>query len=113
MTLQEQIDKLASDLQILTDFVSNYGQCFNDDEIVVGIGTYRKPHFTCRDAALAGEVFGKDGWTRQQSWQVTCFNWTREIDSVAVTIQDAETIPLPKTGDPISPKQFPLLLKEI
>lgn len=72
-----------------------------------------KLHFQIRDAAIAGEVFGKNGWTRKRDPYASkiTYHWKREIDSVIVQIEAAEVME-DMNDVPVPPKAFPIALQE-
>lgn len=62
-----------------------------------------------RDCALAGKVFGKEGWKRKVSWGKD-FNWVQTIDEIEITIHEAE--PNEFVDTPVPPKAFPIQLED-
>jgi hypothetical protein len=77
------------------------------------ISTGYSPEDRTRALALAGDVFGTNGWTKTASYDKEFYHWKREIDGVEVTIYHAEPIPMESDKQPVPPAAFPIMLKEV
>lgn len=62
--------------------------------------------------AAAGDLFGRQGWTRDLNYDKTGYDWLQTIDGVAVKIANAERREDPRTGTPVPPTLFPVLLMD-
>lgn len=60
--------------------------------------------------ATAGEIFGKDGWTRELNDDREAFDWKKTLDGIDLKISRAELIDDPRDKTPVRPNEFPLLL---
>lgn len=61
--------------------------------------------------SAAGDLWGREDWTRELNYNKDGFNWCRLIDGVSVTIHTAETIANPLDKTKVKPSAFPLLLE--
>lgn len=61
---------------------------------------------------LAANLFGKDNWKRDLSWDNTKFHWRKTVNGVRLSIMDAELIPLPADDTLVPPTAFPILLHD-
>ena len=59
------------------------------------------------DTVKAGEVFGKDGWTRQPNY-AKGFDWQKKVQDVLVEIQKAEDLAFVPG---VRPSDFPIQLQ--
>lgn len=60
--------------------------------------------------ALAGQLFGTDGWTKELGYGNKFFNWRKEWKGIHLQLSDAERVPLPQDKVPVRPTEFPILL---
>lgn len=61
--------------------------------------------------AVAGEVFGRDGWTRHMGSDRQGYDWRKNVEGVSVIIINAQSLESPLEGSPVLPAAFPLLLE--
>lgn len=106
MTPLEELTKTQQHLDTLYTIFRLYPKLCGE-ETSVSYSYYAPfPTFYLKDAVLAGDVLGKDGWVREIG--NSGFNWTRSILGVKFVIRDAEEF----SASPVSPKSFPLELQE-
>lgn len=109
--IQEQLDHIANNLRLLEEFCVRNEEGLNSSVLLDVISTI--PRITHYDPALAGDYFGRIGWTRSQGYPAYKYNWERTIDGVVIHLRDAETYDLPKEGSEVPPKAFPLMLRDV
>ena len=112
MTLKQQLDDARKGVALVEQLLSTYPRLEADRNAMVHTG-FLPPSLILCDAALAGEVLGKDGWTRETNKWGKCFIWCREINGVRVRIDNAEPFALPEDDSPVPPSAFPLLLQQV
>lgn len=118
--IQSDLDRIASTVQILADFVGKYGEKIPDGLATIALGA--KPSFTIdldfaspedreRALAIVGDILGRNGWEAKQStYKYNSINWMRDIAGVACRIDGAEMLP-PIMDHLVDPKEFPLMLE--
>lgn len=103
--IRNNYDNGQKALNNLKTFLSTYGEALTSDDrafaCVSGVILY--------DAALAGKVLGKAGWTRKLQYDDTV-NWTQTICELTVSIYNAETIDF---NGPVPESAFPLQLEDV
>jgi hypothetical protein len=114
--LAERMDKYRSQIELLEAFLMAYGDKLPEGIAFVGIEPAKLTILTGytgddrnRVLSLCGDVFGREGWTKQLAYTKDKFHWSRVIDGVVVEINDAEEFPLPDKI-PVPPQSFPLQL---
>lgn len=62
---------------------------------------------------LAGEIFGKDGWTAELERYSSppSYFWSKEIDGVTIRMANMQEIPLPQTK-PVAVRDWPIQITE-
>ena len=123
--MKEQIAEFRKHLETLEAFSAKYADrfpydvqpwpaidCSDQPSIVIWAGKPFVPNEDGRQRviALAGEVFGRDGWTRKLNGGKTHFSWVQIIDGVKVTVDEAEPVEIRGDKTPVHPTEFPLLL---
>lgn len=65
-----------------------------------------------RQTVLAefGDAFGRNGWTRELSYNEKEYAWKKIVDGVEIYLVAAEIIPPPQKPEEVSTKEFPLQL---
>ncbi len=103
--IRNNIQETSDHLALAQAFLKKYGEALGADD-----RAFMDHHnVILYDAALAGEVLGKDGWIREVRFSE--INWVRDIDGMHVMIQHAENNNMHDT--PVPPHAFPLQLKNI
>lgn len=117
MNLIEKIESYRSEAEKALAFAEKYGHHFESEHetyfMPLDVILFPDARFTVRRdfTAKAGEVFGRDGWTRVKSARDENYSWTREIDGLRVTIEYCEEMPT-MNGTPVPAKAFPLQITE-
>lgn len=119
--LQTQAVKIAASNALLAAFADKFGDKLPEglagfskvsDEPRLFISTGWNDADRQRSLALVGEVFGREGWTQELSYDRKTYNWKREVDGVQVHINSAEIVPVEKNDQPVHPAKFPLQLTD-
>lgn len=107
--IADNLDKVAKNLQLLTDFCSKYD--LPEGSFIYGFDDV--PSFSLDDAIAADKLFGKAGWTRTRDryQEKITYDWNRVIDGVKINIRHAE-VQEDMNDTPVSPKAFPIQLEE-
>lgn len=118
--IQTDLAQIITATKTLADFVAKYGDALSDNLVTISCSdnpfcridlNYADQSNTDRALAVAGEVFGRVGWTAKQSpYGENHINWIRVIDGVTVQIDGAEKLP-PIAEHAVDPKAFPLMLE--
>ena len=120
MQIQDQLAKISTAHAALVDFVAAYG-----DKIPDGLGglsiNYDVPNFTVslhrdqenrlRGLQAMGDIFGRDGWRAEPSYDARSFTWMKSVKGVSIAIYGAETLPKLEPM-PVPPSKFPIQLAE-
>lgn len=109
--MKSNIAELNKTIALSAAFAEKFGEALSGSEAYLYVGFADAPTlmFQKSDAALAGQVFGKTGWTRNVSREGR-INWQRMIEGVVVEIRDAEDLDL--NGSPVPPSAFPIQLED-
>ena len=108
MTTEHPLTLHRKNVVKLEAFAEEHPELFTEDNIgYIDCPTYHNEvQIQMRDAALAGDVLGKQGWTRRTNG--AHYDWIRIIFDVKITLVCAETIIGHNTVVPTS--SFPLQL---
>lgn len=123
--IRASIQSYKSQIEILEQFAEKFGPLIPNGVASISLDYFTGTAPMCsistgfsaddrvKALALAGEVFGPQGWTKALNQDRTHYHWNRTINGVAVTIYQAEVIPSESENQPVPPSAFPLLLKEV
>ena len=108
MTKDHPLTYIRANHAKLEEFAANHPELFTNDNIAyISCQTYYLGvEIQMRDAALVGDVLGKNGWTRKAAG--TTYDWNRTINDVKLTLCGVEDIP--GNGTTVPPSSFPLQL---
>lgn len=62
--------------------------------------------------STAGDIFGREGWSRHLSHDRDSYDWKKDLDGVKITVYSAEDLHAPLEGSPVPPQAFPVLLMD-
>lgn len=109
----QNLDKIREKLVVAERFYNRYAHEFNE---VVCSKFYCELNATNATlqigeggVILAGEVFGRSGWTRTANY-CEKFNWTKIVRGVKIIINNAEDNKF--EGSPVAEKAFPIQLND-
>lgn len=103
------LERTQNNLNICLAFLTKYEHLLAKSSAAIHVD-YCFLSVPKEDAALLGEIFGKDCWTRELAYGGETFHWTTTIDGINIRINHAESMDLNKT--PVPPKAFPVMLED-
>lgn len=108
MTTEHPLTLHRKNVVKLEVFAEEHPALFTEDNIAyIDCPTYHNEvQIQMRDAALAGDILGKDGWTRKTSGAY--YDWIQIRFGIKLTLIGAETII--GHGTVVPPAAFPLQL---
>lgn len=119
--IQNDMEAIASNTQIMADFVAKYGAAIPDGLANLSCSTkprlsidldYQDAKNTERALATIGEIFGRSGWTsKQNAYKSNHRDWEKTIDGVFIKVDGAEKFPAAEERL-VAPVEFPLMLTE-
>jgi hypothetical protein len=123
--IEKRLEAYKSGIALIEAFNHNYSIDLPENIISVWLG-FQIPtvaihcglapneHGRAKVLCAIGDALGREGWTKEEdSMRSSTFKWKREIDGVRVEIESAEPIPERKTGIPVPPSAFPILIKDV
>lgn len=82
-------------------------------ELTIWVHLAPNEHGRLKLLSVIGDSFGREGWVKSESpYSRERFNWKREIDGVAVSLEGAETIPERQINIPVPVSAWPILIEE-